>query len=135
MFVYLALQSTQIFVFLNQTTPIWSKFDKTTYYISIFLQVKLYIFEMLANIHNLLTVDCTNYCNIVKMFLEGKKFWKLQSPLVIVDLLIVDSFVIVDRFSRPNVNFSMYFSRNSGFSCYSGQFATDGRIHYYERRL
>ena len=29
----------------------------------------------------------------------------------------------------------MYFSRNSGFSCYSGQFAADGRIHYYERRL
>ena len=47
----------------------------------------------------------------------------------------MDSLVIVDRLSRPNVYFSMYFSRNSGFSGYSGQFATDGRIHYYERRL
>ena len=28
---------------------------------------------------------------------------ELQSPLVIVDLLIVDSLVIVDRLSRPNV--------------------------------
>ena len=60
---------------------------------------------------------------------------EIQSPLVIVDLLIVDSLVIVDRLSRPNVYFSMYFSRNSGFSRYSGQFAADGRIHYYERRL
>ena len=50
----------------------------------------------------------------------------LQSPLVIVDLLIVDSLVIVDRVSRQNVYFSMYFSRNSGFSGYSGQFAADG---------
>ena len=60
---------------------------------------------------------------------------EIQSPLVIVDLLIVDSLVIVDRLSRPNVYFSMYSSRNSGFSHYSGQFAADGRIHYYERRL
>ena len=60
---------------------------------------------------------------------------QIQSPLVIVDTLIVDSLVIVDRLSRPNVYFSMYFSRNSGFSRYSGQFAADGRIHYYERRL
>ena len=60
---------------------------------------------------------------------------KVQSPLVIVDLLIVDSLVIVDRLSRPIVYFSMYFSRNSGFFRYSGQFAADGRIHYYERRL
>ena len=29
----------------------------------------------------------------------------------------------------------MYFSHNSGFSRYSGQFAADGQIHYYERRL
>ena len=59
----------------------------------------------------------------------------IQSPLVIVDLLIVDSLVIVDRLNRPIVYSSMYFSRNSGFSRYSGQFAADGRIHYYERRL
>ena len=58
-----------------------------------------------------------------------------QSPLVIVDLLIVDSLVLVDRLSRPNGYFSLYFSRNTGFSRYSVQFAADGRIHYYERRL
>ena len=62
-------------------------------------------------------------------------FTYVQSPLVIVDLLIVDSLVIVDRLSRPNVYFSINFSCNSGFSRYSGQFATDGRIHYYERWL
>ena len=55
-----------------------------------------------------------------------KRNLQVQSPLVIVDLLIVDSLVIVDRFSRPNAYFSMYFSRNSGFSCYSGQFAAEG---------
>ena len=60
---------------------------------------------------------------------------KIQSPLVIVDLLIVDSLIIVDRLSRPIVYFSMYFSRNSGFSCYSGQFAADWWIHHYKRRL
>ena len=43
--------------------------------------------------------------------------------------------VIVDRFSGPIVYFSMYFSRNSGITRYSGHFAADGRIHYYERRL
>ena len=59
----------------------------------------------------------------------------VQSPLVIVDLLIVDSLVIVDRLSRPNVYFSLFLSCNSGFSRYSGQFVSDGRIHYYERRL
>ena len=62
-------------------------------------------------------------------------FLLLQSPLVIVDLLLVDSLVIVDRLSRPNVYFSIYFSLNSGFSRYSGQFATNKRIQYYERRL
>ena len=36
----------------------------------------------------------------------------------------MDSLVIVDRLSRPNVYFSMYFSRNSGFSLYSGHFAS-----------
>ena len=60
---------------------------------------------------------------------------EVQSPLVIVDLLIVDSLVIVDRLSRPIVHFSMCISRNSGFFCYSGHFATDIRIHYYKRRL
>ena len=29
----------------------------------------------------------------------------------------------------------MYFSRNSGITRYSGHFAADGRIHYYESRL
>ena len=62
-------------------------------------------------------------------------FQGVQSPLVIVDLLIVDSLVIVDRLSRPVVYFSMYFSHNSGLSCYSEQFAADGQIHYYKRRL
>ena len=32
----------------------------------------------------------------------------IQSALVIVDILIVDSLVIVDRLSRPIVYFSMY---------------------------
>ena len=50
----------------------------------------------------------------------------IQSPLVIVDILIVDFLVIVDRLSGQNVHFSMYFSRNSGFFSYSGQFAADG---------
>ena len=57
------------------------------------------------------------------------------TPLVIVYLVIVEFFVIVDRLCRPIVYFSMYFSRNSGITRYSGHFATDGRIHYYERRL
>ena len=48
---------------------------------------------------------------------------------------MVDSLVTVDRLSRPIVYFSMYFSRNSGFFRYSGHFAADGGIHYYERRL
>ena len=39
------------------------------------------------------------------------------------------------QISRPIVYFSMYFSRNSGITRYSGRFATDGPIHYYERRL
>ena len=59
----------------------------------------------------------------------------IQSPLVIVYLVIVEYLVIVDMFSGPIVYFSMYFSCNSGFSCYSEQFAADGQIHYYERRL
>ena len=58
-----------------------------------------------------------------------------MSILACISILIVDSLVIVDRLSRPNVYFSMYFSCNSGFSHYSGQNADDGRIHYYERRL
>ena len=45
----------------------------------------------------------------------------------------MDSLVIVDRLSRPNVYFSLCLSFNSGFSCYSGQFAADGRIQDYER--
>ena len=59
----------------------------------------------------------------------------IQSPLVIVDPVIVEFLVIVDRFCRPIVYFSMYFSRNSGITRYSGHFAANGRIHYYERRL
>ena len=59
----------------------------------------------------------------------------IQSPLVIVDPVIVEFLVIVDRFCRPIVYFSMYFSRNSGITRYSGHFAADGWIHYYERRL
>ena len=59
----------------------------------------------------------------------------IQSPLVIVDFLIVDSLVIVDRLSRPNVCFSMHFSHNSRFSRYSRQFGADEQIHYYERQL
>ena len=47
----------------------------------------------------------------------------------------MESLVIVDRLCRPIVYFSMYFSRNSGITRYSGHFAADGRIHYYERRL
>ena len=47
---------------------------------------------------------------------KAKPEFLVQSPLVIVDLLIVDSLVIVDRLSRPNVYFSMYFSCNNGFS-------------------
>ena len=57
------------------------------------------------------------------------------SPLVIVDPVIVEFLVIVDRFWRPIVYFSMYFSCNSGITRYSGHFAADGRIHYYESRL
>ena len=59
----------------------------------------------------------------------------VQSPLVIVYLVIVEFPVIVDRLCRPIVYFSMYFSRNSGITHYTGHFAGDGRIHYYERRL
>ena len=43
---------------------------------------------------------------------------------VIVDLLILDSFLIKDRLSRPIVYSRIYSSQNSGFSCYSRQFAT-----------
>ena len=50
----------------------------------------------------------------------------VQSPLVIVDPVIVEFLVIVDRFCRPIVYFSMYFSRNSGITRYSGHFAVDG---------
>ena len=50
-------------------------------------------------------------------------------------MLIVDSLNVVDTLSRPNVYFNMYFSRNSEFSRYSGQFDADERILYYERRL
>ena len=57
----------------------------------------------------------------------------LQLPLGIVDLLVVDSLVIVNRFNRTSVYFSMYFSCNSRFSRYIGQFAADGQFHYYKR--
>ena len=50
-------------------------------------------------------------------------------------LVIVEFLVIVDRLCRPIVYFSMYFSRNSGITRYSGHFAADGQIHYYESRL
>ena len=66
--------------------------------------------------------------------MKGHSF-HVQSPLVIVDPVTVEFLVIVDRFSGPIVYFSMYFSCNSGITHYSGHFATDGRIHYYERRL
>ena len=69
------------------------------------------------------------------IFLYISIYFCIQSPLVIVDPVIVESLVIVDRLCRPIVYFSMYFSRNSGITRYSGHFAADGRIHYYERRL
>ena len=59
----------------------------------------------------------------------------VQSPLVIVYLVIVEFPIIVDRLCRPIVYFSMHFSRNSGITRYSGQILADGRVHYYERRL
>ena len=59
----------------------------------------------------------------------------LQSPLVIVYLIIVESLVIVDLLRWPIVYFIMHFSWNSGFSCNSGHFEADGKIHYYQRRL
>ena len=59
----------------------------------------------------------------------------VQSPLVIVSLVIVEFLVIVDRLSRQIFYFSMYFSHNSGITRYSGHFAADGQIHYYESRL
>ena len=59
----------------------------------------------------------------------------ILSPLAIVDPMIVEFLVIVDRFSGPIVYFSMYFSLNSGITRYSGHFATDRQIHYYKRRL
>ena len=62
-------------------------------------------------------------------------FYLVQSPLVIVYLVIVEFPIIVDRLCRPIVYFSMYYSRNSGITHYSGQISADGRIHYYERRL
>ena len=40
----------------------------------------------------------------------------VQLPFIIVDLLIVDSLIIVDRVRTPNVYFIMYFSHHSGFS-------------------
>ena len=40
----------------------------------------------------------------------------VQLPLVIVDPVIVEFLVIEDRFCRPIVYFSMYFSRNSGIT-------------------
>ena len=64
-----------------------------------------------------------------------KDFFNIQSPLVIVYLVIVESLIIVDMFSWPIVYFSLHLSRNSGFSCNSGHFEDDGRIHYYQRRL
>ena len=61
----------------------------------------------------------------------------VQSPLVIVYLVIVEFSVKVDRLCRPIVYFSMYFSRNSGITRYSGQIRQmdESSIHYYERRL
>ena len=59
----------------------------------------------------------------------------IQSPLVIVDPIIVEALVIVDRLCRLIVYFSMYFSRNSGITRYSGQISADGHVHYCERRL
>ena len=41
----------------------------------------------------------------------------------------------MDRFYGQIVYFSIYFSGNSGITRYSGHFAADGQIHYYESRL
>ena len=60
---------------------------------------------------------------------------QIQSTLVIVYLVIVESLDIVDRAVWPIVYFSMFLSRNSGISCNSGQFLGDQKIHYYECRL
>ena len=64
---------------------------------------------------------------VIARFLTGHL--PIQSPLVIVYL------VIADMFSLQIVYFRMHFSGNSGFSRNSGHFEADGRIHYYERRL
>jgi len=63
------------------------------------------------------------------------KYFEVQSTLVIVYLVIVESLDIVDRAVWPIVYFSMFLSRNSGISCNSGQFLGDQKIHYYECRL
>ena len=71
-------------------------------------------------------------------FIVPLKISKISSTVASgnsVYLLIVESLVIVDRFSWLVVYFSLYLCQNSGFSCNSGHFEDDGRIHYYQRQL
>ena len=71
------------------------------------------------------TVEISQEALQFRIFIEF--CFQVQSPLVIVDPVIVEFLVIVDRFCRPIVNFSMYFSRNSGITRYSGYFADECR--------
>jgi len=59
----------------------------------------------------------------------------IQSPLVIVYLVVVESLDLVDMFSSQIVYFSMYFSGNRVFSLNSGHFEAVEGIHYYKRQL
>ena len=92
----------------------------------------LWGFTLAWPFHSLM-IQRTHFSKVLYKLLFKKIL--VQSTLVIVYLVIVESLDIVDRAVWPIVYFSMFLSRNSGISCNSGQFLGDQKIHYYECRL